>query len=104
MQVRFSQAAEADIIDSYLYGLVNFGQAQAERYEANLKKVVGLIADNPRMARERTEYRPSVRIHHHGKHYVVYRIEDDHVLVIRLLRDDVDLTRHLQQGEGHRDE
>ena len=51
MQVRFSQAAEADIIDSYLYGLVNFGQAQAERYEADLKKVVGLIADNPRMAR-----------------------------------------------------
>ena len=33
MKVRFTAQADADIIDCYLYGYVNFGRDQAERYE-----------------------------------------------------------------------
>jgi len=95
MDVRFSEQADADIIDCYLYGLLNFGQAQADRYEQDLRHVIGLLADNPRLAAERVEYEPPVRIHHHASHYVIYRIEDDYILIIRVLRDEVDLTRHL---------
>jgi toxin ParE1/3/4 len=95
MKVRFTRQADADIIESYLYGFQTFGQAQAERYEQGLRHVIGLIADHPRMAAERHDYRPPVRLHHHARHYIVYLIEDDHILVIRILRDDVDLTRHL---------
>ena len=95
MKVRFTRQADDDIIESYLYGLRTFGQVQAERYEQDLRHVIGLIADHPRMAVERHDYRPPVRIHHHARHYIVYLIEGDHVLVIRILRDDVDLTRHL---------
>ena len=99
MDLRFSELADADIIDSYLYGLLNFGQAQADRYEQDLRHVIGIIADNPRLVSERPEYEPPVRIHHHGKHYIIYRIEDDHILIIRILRDEVDLTRHLHTKE-----
>jgi toxin ParE1/3/4 len=96
MDVRFTRQADADIIDSYLYGFLNFGQVQADRYEQSLRHVIGLIADNPRMTPERQEYRPPVRIHHHAKHYIIYLIEDDHILIVRVLRDEVDLTRHLE--------
>lgn len=95
MQVKFTQTAHQDIIDSYLYGLTHFGAAQAEQYESDLRHVIGLIADTPELAHERSEYRPAVRIHHFAKHYIVYRIEDDYILIIRLLRDEVDLSRHL---------
>ena len=54
-----------------------------------------IIADNPRIAPERMEYMPPVRIHHHAKHYIVYLVEDDHILIVRLLRDEMDLTKHL---------
>lgn len=54
-----------------------------------------LIAANPRMATERPELRPPVRIHHHAKHYIVYLIRNDHVLIVRALRDEVDLRGHL---------
>ena len=47
------------------------------------------------MTPEHREYRPPVRIHHHGKHYIIYLIESDHLLIVRILRDEVDLTRHL---------
>ncbi len=74
MEVRFTRQAEADIIDGYVYGAINFGRARAERYEADLRRAIGLIGDNPRLAAERSEYAPPVRIHHHGRHDIVYRI------------------------------
>ena len=95
MEVRFTAQADADLIDCYLYGVTSFGPEQAERYERELRHALSLIADNPRMAPERTEYQPPVRIHHHGKHYIVYVIRDDHLLVVRLLREEVNLRQHL---------
>ena len=47
-------------------------------------------------ASERREYTPAVRVHHHAKHYIVYLIEDDHILIVRVLRDEMDLTNHLR--------
>ena len=95
MKVRFSAQADADIIENYLYGLRTFGPQQAERYERDLRRAVNIIADNPRLAAERPEYRPPVRIHRHAKHYIVYLIETDHILVLRVMRDEADLTKHL---------
>lgn len=98
MEVRFTVQAEADIIDSYLYGFENFGREQAALYEQGLRDVFDIIADNPRIAAERREYNPPVRIHHHAKHYIVYLVEDAHLLIVRILRDEVDLTEHLRIG------
>jgi toxin ParE1/3/4 len=54
-----------------------FGPAQAGRYHDELFAVLDLIAANPRIARERDEISPPVRIHRFKAHLVVYRIEDD---------------------------
>jgi toxin ParE1/3/4 len=44
-----------------------------------------VIATNPRIARERDEIYPPVRIHPFKAHLVVYRIEDNEtIFVIRL--------------------
>lgn len=89
MKVRFSAQADADIIECYLYGYLNFGRDQAERYEQGLRRAIGVIAHNPRISAERPEYTPSVRVHHHAKHYTIYLTERDHILVVRVLRDEV---------------
>jgi toxin ParE1/3/4 len=98
MKVRFTAQADADIIDCYLYGYVNFGRDQVERYEQGLRHAIDVIADNPRIAAERQEYTPPVRVHHHAKHFISYLIEDTHVLIVRVLRDAVDLTKHLRSA------
>lgn len=95
MKVKFSTQSETDIIDSYIYGFDNFGQVQADHYEQDLRYAIKIISDNPRIASERREFSPPVRVHRHAKHYIVYMIEDDHILIIRVLRDEVDLTKHL---------
>ena len=75
---------------------MNFGREQADRYEQSLRQVIDIIADNPRIAAERLEYDPPVRVHHHAKHQIIYLIEDTRIFIVRILRDEVDLARTLQ--------
>lgn len=58
MPCRTTRQADQDIIDIYLWGCREFGQPQAERYHAGLAATLDLIADNPRIARERAEFNP----------------------------------------------
>ncbi len=62
MLYRTTRQADQDIIDIYLWGCREFGQPQAERYHAGLAAMLDLIADNPRVARERAEFNPLVRL------------------------------------------
>ncbi|MCG5481577.1 MAG: type II toxin-antitoxin system RelE/ParE family toxin [Ensifer alkalisoli] len=80
-----SLVAEEDIIDIAEEGVRLFGPAQARRYHDELFAIFNLIAANPRMARERFEISPPVRIHPFKAHLVVYRIEEDgDILIIRV--------------------
>jgi toxin ParE1/3/4 len=85
MGCRLSLQAEEDIIGIAEEGARLFGPAQARRYHDELFAIFGLIAANPRMARERFEISPPVRIHPFKAHLVVYKIEeDDDILIIRV--------------------
>jgi toxin ParE1/3/4 len=63
--MRFSLFVEAeeDIIAIAEQGVRLFGSAHAKRYHDELFSLLDLIAANPRMAREREEISPPVRIH-----------------------------------------
>ena len=85
MIYRLTRKAEEDIISIFVDGVEKFGVAQAEKYHAELESVFGLIADNPHIARERSELSPPTRIHPHGTHIILYQIEDNgHVLILRV--------------------
>lgn len=96
MDVRYTRQADDDLLQCYIDGAMEFGIAQADRYERELLHVIGLLAENPKIARERPEFGlPAVRIHHHGSHYIVYEIADDHILILKVLPDRMDLNRNL---------
>ncbi|TPW26418.1 type II toxin-antitoxin system RelE/ParE family toxin [Martelella alba] len=85
MTYRLTRKAEGDLIAIYIAGVEGFGIAQAERYHAELGDVFDLLADNPYLARERTELSPPIRVHPHGSHIILYRIEDDSsILIVRV--------------------
>lgn len=92
-----SKQAENDLIEIYRYGFLNHGEQQAERYQASLKEQCRFVADNPLLCRERDEFKPPVRIRHHKKHLMIYAIEADHILVIRILHERMALPQHLGQ-------
>ncbi|MBB3979877.1 toxin ParE1/3/4 [Rhizobium azooxidifex] len=85
MSFKVSVEAEEDIIAIAEQGVRMFGAGQAKRYHDELFAVFDLIAVNPRIARERNEIDPPIRIHPFKAHLIVYRIEDDEtIFVIRI--------------------
>lgn len=93
----FSKEAESDLKDIYRYGFLNHGERQADRYQKSLKEKSQFLADNPFLCRERDEFKPPVRIHHHKKHPIVYVITDDAILIVRILHDRMDTKQHLEE-------
>lgn len=85
MSFRLSLAAEDDIISIAEEGMRLFGLAQARRYHDELFAIFDLLVTNPRMARERHELSPPMRIHPFKSHLVVYRIDEDgSILIVRV--------------------
>lgn len=85
MAFNLTAAAKGDLIHTYIEGVRLFGIAQAEKYQDKLEERFGLLSANPRMARERPELTPPVRINSCGSHIIIYVI-DDHgdVLIVRV--------------------
>jgi toxin ParE1/3/4 len=82
---RLSLAAEEDIIGIAEQGIRLFGPVQAKRYHDELFALFDAIAAYPRMARERFELSPPMRIHPFKAHLVVYHLEEHgDVLIVRV--------------------
>lgn len=89
-----SVQAEENIISIAKEGTRNFGAPVAKRYNDELFAVLELIATDPRMASERHEISPPVRIHPFKAHLVVYSIiEDGSEFVIRVRHGHEDWMR-----------
>ena len=85
MSYRLTSEATEDVIHIYGEGVRLFGVAQAEKYQDELEERFELLVSHPRMARERSELTPPVRINPFGSHIFVYRVEDDDaVLIVRV--------------------
>lgn len=95
MPYKLTPEAENDLIEIYVYGFQKFGEMQAEKYFSELEGCFQILSEKPLISRERTEFTPSVRIHHHGRHLVIYIIQNNQVLIVRVLHDSMDLQQHL---------
>jgi toxin ParE1/3/4 len=85
MGYRLSKEATQDIRHIFREGQRLFGRDQAHKYHLYLESVFGAIAANPRLARERREISPPVRIHPCGSHIIVYVVDHaGHVLIVRV--------------------
>ncbi|WP_138983513.1 type II toxin-antitoxin system RelE/ParE family toxin [Agrobacterium tumefaciens] len=101
MGFRLSLLAEEDVIRIAEEGIAIFGLAQAQKYHRELYEIFELISLNPRMARERHELLPPLRIHRFRAHLVVYGVgADDDVLIVRVRHAHEDWVNESQQA-GH---
>jgi toxin ParE1/3/4 len=92
----FSKKAEQDLIGIYSYGFLNHGERQAGAYMASLKQKCQFLSDNPFLLRERDEFTPPVRLHHHKKHLIIYIVETDHIVIVRVLHERMNVEEWLE--------
>lgn len=82
---RLTPAAQGDLEDIWLYTLEQWSLQQADRYTDILEDTFDRLLFLPEMARERSEFNPPVRIHPSAEHLIIYRIEVDHLVILRVL-------------------
>ncbi|MEM6889294.1 MAG: type II toxin-antitoxin system RelE/ParE family toxin [Pseudomonadota bacterium] len=82
---RLSPAAQNDLEDIWIYTAQKWSVAQADRYTDILEDTLEQLLFMPKMAHERPEFDPPVRIHPSAEHLIVYRIEEDHLAILRVL-------------------
>ena len=90
--------AKQDLIDIWLYTFEQWGEAQADTYLDDLEAALLLLAEQPLICRERTEFIPSVRIHHHARHLIVYLVVDDGINIVRALHENMDINAKLSDA------
>ena len=84
-QYRLAPHALADLDDVWRFSAERWSIEQADRYIDDLVRMFETIAAMPTLARERSEFKPPVRIHVHESHLIVYMIAEDYVQILRLL-------------------
>jgi toxin ParE1/3/4 len=79
---RFSPEAHRDLDDIYVYGTLTYGLAHTDDYANGLLATIERLGANPRIARERDEVRPPIRLLTYRAHNICYDIDgergDDH--------------------------
>jgi toxin ParE1/3/4 len=85
MIVRTTARADEDIAAAYATGALRFGVAQAEHYQEGLFDAFRMLAANPRIARERREFVPPMRLHPYRAHMIVYVEDGASILIVRVL-------------------
>ncbi len=92
---RLSKKADSDIANHYEHGILNFGFEQAHSYLLGLYEYLQSLADNPMFGRNAEELAPELRRFEYGSHVIFYMPEDTGILIVRVLRKEMDFKRHL---------
>lgn len=87
--------AEQDLINIWIYGCETFGVVQADRYLDSIETVLIQLTHSPEVHRLRDDLHPPVRFCHHASHLIIYTIESDAIIIIRVLHQSMDVERHL---------
>ena len=82
---RLAPKAEDDLEAIWRYSAETWSAAQADTYLDTLIATLETLVAMPTLARERTEFDPPVRIHPTAEHLIIYRVDGDLILVIRIL-------------------
>ncbi|MBJ3786878.1 type II toxin-antitoxin system RelE/ParE family toxin [Devosia sediminis] len=77
--------ARDDLDRISLWGLERFGLNQAEKYDLRLADTFDALAANPRMAPERLNFGRSVRLMTCEANHILYVIDGDDIIILRVL-------------------
>jgi toxin ParE1/3/4 len=97
---KLSREAERDYANIIAWTVDTFGSRQAQRYRALFKEAHARLAQDPvaNPARMREDLGAGYRILHlsrPGRHYLIYRVEETRVVIVRILHDSMELSRHV---------
>jgi toxin ParE1/3/4 len=95
VELRYSIAAQSDLAEIEEYGAANFGNEASEAYSRGLAKAFDMLERYPRSSPERPDYGEGIRCRVYREHLVLHMVDDDDVLIVRVLHHSRDVKRAL---------
>ncbi len=92
---QLTKKADSDLASAYEYGILNFGLEQAQSYLLGLYERLQILADSPMLGREAIELSPNLRRSEYQSHVIFYEQDSKDILIVRVLRVEMDFKRHL---------
>ena len=96
-EVRFSKAAEADLVDIDEFSVTNFGSDIGEAYMHGFDESFERLGDFPLAGPAVTGVGTGTRCLIHRSHRIFYRTDGDDVFVLRVLHHAQDARKHLDE-------
>lgn len=94
-KVSISQAASNDIRSIARYTQDTWGADQRRRYLNGLNEKFEMLSSMPEMGKERRDFRPPVRIVNYERHLIIYVIDGEEILIVRVLHQSQDVPARL---------
>lgn len=85
LRIVLTRRAQSDLESIWDHTAETWSLNQAEAYFVDLNGLLALLAEQPKIARERTEFTPPIRIHPFRSHLVIFRVSGDLLQVIRVV-------------------
>jgi toxin ParE1/3/4 len=92
-RIRFLSTAKADLIEIRRFSFEEFGADVADAYFLGFKKAFGLLRNHPLAGSSQAELGQGIRCYVHRSHRIFYSIEDDLVLIRRIVHHSRDAKR-----------
>jgi toxin ParE1/3/4 len=96
-EVAISSAARSDLLSIDDYGIDRFGEEAADALSAGFERGFAQLAEFPRSAPERPEYGEGIRCWIYLGYRVLYRLEKDTVVIVRVLHHSRDVGKALDE-------
>lgn len=94
-KIHYQAKAKSDLIKIWEYTYKKHGEDQAEKYHDQLEEGFQCIQENPEIGGACDYIRLGYRSYRIGRHFVMYKISNETIHVIRVLHERMDFVRHL---------
>lgn len=92
---QLTNIAESDISDIYEYGIRHFGLENAANYLLGMHEQFEMLVVHPEIGRSSNALMPGLKRLSYQSHVIFYLRQDECILVIRVLRAEMDFERHI---------
>lgn len=96
-QFTFTEQADQDLLQIYVFTYQTWGEAQSIRYTNALKQRMQKLANTPSLGKQRDEIRPGYYSYHQGRHYIFYRVVDNGIQIARILHDQRNINQQFSE-------
>jgi toxin ParE1/3/4 len=91
---KFTEEADKDISEIYEYTILNLGLNQAKKNIKDLYSKISMIVNENIQGRKVDIIKKGLRRVEVGSHIVFYQDENELVLIVRVLHNSIDISKH----------